>query len=204
MTEPVSIRTKNPGAMWPGAIATQFGSVSHENLKDGNQAAIFPTFEQGAAAQFALWAGSGYVGKTLAAAIKKWSGGNSSPEYAAFLKRHVPSLDMDTVITRSLLASDQGRAFMKAQAQWEAGKPYPMTDAQWQKAQALAFGMPKPLPPPPDIEPVHPAIKPAASAGGFFVALSAMVKTGAPFWACLSIAFIVAVAVYLIIHNRSK
>jgi hypothetical protein len=28
---------------------------------------------------------------------------------------------------------------MKAQAQWEAGKPYPMTDAEWRQAQAMVF-----------------------------------------------------------------
>jgi GH24 family phage-related lysozyme (muramidase) len=61
----------------------------------------------------------------------------------------------------------------------------------------------EPVPFPPK-QPLHPAAKPAASAGGFFIALAAMVKAGAPLWACLSVAFIVAVAVYLIIHNRSK
>ncbi len=66
------------------------------------------------------------------------------------------------------------------------------------------------MPAPSDVEPVppkpaiHPAAKTTAAAGGFFVGLAAATKVGAPLWACLSIAFIVAVAVYLVIHNRSK
>lgn len=158
MTVPVSIRCKNPGAMWPCALATQFGSTSREMLKDAqhNQAAIFPTFEQGGAAQFALWA-KNYTGKTLREAIEKWSGHNSSQEYAAQLAHHIPGLAMSTVISKGFLCSPHGLQFMKLQAQWEAGQPYPMTDAQWAKAQELAFGastdlskVPTPMPRPAD------------------------------------------------------
>lgn len=178
MPEVVSIRTKNPGAMWPNAIATQFGSSSHEDLKDGNKAAIFPTFEQGAAAQFALWA-KNYSGMTLQAAIYKWSGHNSSGAYADFLARHVPGLSMSTVITRSFLASQHGRSFMAAQAQWEAGKPYPMTDDQWAKGQELAFGVAKPAPLPPDVEPSKPAAPAKHVAAGAVVAAGTAVATQA-------------------------
>jgi hypothetical protein len=109
---------------------------------------------------------------TLQAAIYKWSGHNSSGAYADFLSRHVPGLSMSTVITRSFLASAQGRKFMAAQAQWEAGKPYPMTDDQWAKGQELAFGIAK-LPPPPDVEPIPlPRSKPSphVAAGALVVA----------------------------------
>ena len=73
MPEPVSIRTKNPGAMWPCEIATRFGSTTFEQLNDGqgNKAAIFPTFEQGGAAQFALWAKK-FTGLRLSQAIFMW------------------------------------------------------------------------------------------------------------------------------------
>lgn len=137
--EPVAIRTKNPGAMWPGPASKKFGSTSYINLKDGNKAAIFPTFEQGAAAQFYLWS-TRYSGMTLADAIKKWSGHNSSAAYAAFMKKRV-GVAVSDQITKEFLASEQGWKFMKAQAQWEAGKPYPMTDAQWKAGQAMAFGI---------------------------------------------------------------
>lgn len=174
MSIPVSIRTKNPGAMWPCAIATHFGSTQCEQLNDAqrNKAAIFPTFEQGGAAQFALWAKK-YSDMRLSAAIYMWSGHNSSPAYAAFLVTHVPGLSMNVVLTREFFTSELGRKFMAAQAQWEAGQPYPMTDAQWIKAQQLAFGTAKPvvpIPPPPDIPKPEPVPQPAPS-GGFFVSL---------------------------------
>jgi hypothetical protein len=203
MGDPVSIRTKNPGAMWPCAIATQFGSVSYENLTDGNKAAIFPTFEQGAAAQFALWA-KNYSGMTLQAAIYRWSGHNSSSEYATALARDVPGLSMSTTITRSFLAGPLGRQFMKAQAKWEAGRVYPMTDDQWSKAQELAFGAAK-VPPPPDIEPIPPKVKKNshATTGAAGAATGAALNIlGLPIWACVSIAFVVALIVYLILKNR--
>jgi hypothetical protein len=49
--------------MWPGARATRWGSTTYVTLKDGqgNKIAVFPTFVQGAAAQFDLWA-SNYTG----------------------------------------------------------------------------------------------------------------------------------------------
>lgn len=139
MPDPVSIRTKNPGAMWPGSVSRKFGSTEHEDLRDGNKAAIFPTFTQGAAAQFYLWAHS-YSGLTLQSAIYKWSGHNSSSAYADFLSKHIPGLSMGDVITNEFLAGPKGLAFMKAQSQWEAGRPYPMSDDQWARAQVLAFG----------------------------------------------------------------
>jgi hypothetical protein len=137
--EPASIRYKNPGAMWGGKHANTWGAVSDVVLKDGqaNHIAVFPDFVHGAAAQFALWKVS-YCNMSLAAAIRKWSGHNSSAAYMAFLGRHV-GITAQTWITPALLASPKGLALMQAQAQWEAGKPYPMTNAEWRQAQALVF-----------------------------------------------------------------
>ncbi|KQW22804.1 hypothetical protein ASC80_05545 [Afipia sp. Root123D2] len=111
--EPASIRYKNPGAQWPGVRVTKWGSTSFVTLNDGqgNKIAVFPTFVQGAAAQFDLWA-SNYTGITLKAAIDKWSGHNSPA----------------------------GWKLLKAQSRWEAGKPIPMSDAEWQLAQTKVFG----------------------------------------------------------------
>ena len=138
--EPASIRYKNPGAQWPGPVSKKFGSTKHVVLKDGqsNKIAVFDTFEQGAAAQFYLWA-TRYTGMTLEAAIKKWSGHNSSKSYADHMKKKV-GISMSDLMTKEYLAGPDGWKFMKAQAQWEAGKAYPMTDEQWQAGQALAFG----------------------------------------------------------------
>jgi hypothetical protein len=139
MAEPVSIRTNNPGAMWGGKRAERWGATDDLRLNDGqgNHIAVFPTRVQGAAAQFDLWK-SLYVDMTLAAAIRKWSGGNSSPAYAAFLEKHCGVKPQDEV-THELLAGPQGLALMKAQAQWEAGAPYPMSDAEWKTAQGMVF-----------------------------------------------------------------
>ena len=137
--EPASIRFRNPGAMWGGKRADKWGAVDDIVLKDGqaNHIAVFPTMVQGAAAQFDLWR-AGYAGLTLAAAVKKWSGGNSSAAYMKFLKEKT-GLGSYDAITVALLSGPKGLALMKAQAQWEAGKPYPMTDAQWAEAQRMVF-----------------------------------------------------------------
>jgi hypothetical protein len=55
-----------------------------------------------------------------------------------FLNQRTGIKSLDT-ITVELLAGPKGLALMKAQAQWEAGKPYPMTDAQWEEAQRMVF-----------------------------------------------------------------
>lgn len=141
---PASIRSNNPGAMWGkgNSIAEKWGATSTENLKDGlgqgNNIAHFPTMVQGAAAQFDLW-NQHYTKMTLKAAITKWSGGNWSQPYADFLTKHT-GLNMATVITSAVLASASGLKLMEYQARWEAGVPYPMTEAEWQSAQALVFG----------------------------------------------------------------
>lgn len=138
--EPASIRYKNPGAQWPGARATKWGSTSYVTLNDGqgNRIAVFPTFVQGAAAQFDLWA-SNYTGMTLKAAIDKWSGHNSPASYVAFLEKNT-GISINTKVTKALLASPAGWKLLKAQSRWEAGQPIPMTDAEWQLAQTKVFG----------------------------------------------------------------
>lgn len=158
MTDPASVRSNNPGAMWGkgNPIATKWGATSTENLNDGlgqgNNIAHFPTRVQGAAAQFDLWR-QHYTSMTLQAAIKKWSGGNWSQPYADFLTKRT-GLAMGTEVTPAILASTQGLQLMEAQAQWEAGVVYPMTDAEWKQAQAMVFaGAAGPAPAPTDPAP---------------------------------------------------
>lgn len=142
MTESASIRFNNPGAMWGGnKISKKWGETAHVVLADGlgqgNQIAFFPTPVAGACAQFDLWRSS-YCNMTLEAAIKKWSGGNSSIPYMLFLGKNTGLL-ATTMITPSLLSGPAGIALLKAQAQWEAGKPYPLGDSQWGEAQRKVF-----------------------------------------------------------------
>ena len=75
---PASIRTNNPGAMYPGPAATKFGSTRYEVLtsKDGtHQIAIFDSPVLGGAAMFFLLASKTYTGRTIEQAIAKWCGG---------------------------------------------------------------------------------------------------------------------------------
>lgn len=142
MTEPASIRYKNPGAMWGSARAVRWGAQKnpvtlHDGKGQGNNIAVFPDFVHGAAAQFDLWRAQ-YTNMTLLAAIKKWSGGNSSAMYMNFLESHA-GIDGGDVVTVDLLASPKGIALMKAQAHWEAGKEYPMSDEDWERAQEMVF-----------------------------------------------------------------
>lgn len=134
---PASVRNNNPGAQWPGSVASQFGATGSQNLADGNKIATFPTPVHGAAAQFALL-NKNYVGIPLSQAITKWSGGNSSPAYVASIAKDT-GLSPGTVITPDLLQGDKGVQLAKAMAKVETGRPYPMSDAQWKQGQSLAF-----------------------------------------------------------------
>lgn len=141
MAEKASIRFNNPGAMWDGKIATRWGSKHSVILADGqaNHIAIFDAPIQGACAQFDLWR-SNYTGMSLKDAVKKWSGGNSSATYLKFLKD--AGIPGNTMVTPAFLSSPAGLVLMKAQAQWEAGKVYPMSDSDWAKAQVMVFQHP--------------------------------------------------------------
>ena len=178
MTDPASIRYRNPGAMWGGPHARLWGAVNDIVLNDGqsNHIAVFPTFVKGGAAQFDLWR-KAYAGMTLPAAIKKWSGGNSNSAYASFLVKN-SGIGADEPITNAILSSSRGLELMKQQARWEAdktrlGESYPMTDFEWMQAQQLVFGPAKmsPPPPPPDIPMPQPKPQQPAPSGGFFSAI---------------------------------
>jgi hypothetical protein len=138
--------------MWGGsALAKKWGATSTVGLNDGlgqgNNIAVFPTMVMGAAAQIDLWHTSkNYHNKRLEDAIHTWSGGNYVSSYLAFLMKRVPGLTPDTIIDDDFLKSGQGLAMMKAQAWHEAGKQYPMTDAEWREAQALVFSGKTPPP----------------------------------------------------------
>jgi hypothetical protein len=136
---PASIRNKNPGAMYPGPSADKFGSTGHEVLRsaDGEHlCATFPTFEQGGAAMLDLLSRK-YVGMTLRAAITKWSGGIRSNAYIDAIEE-ATELTAGTPLSRATL-EEHGVALCQAMASWEAGRQYPMTDAQWAKARDMAF-----------------------------------------------------------------
>jgi hypothetical protein len=139
---PASIRFNNPGAMWGGnAISRKWGATEnvalHDGLHENNHIAYFPDTVHGAAAQFDLWKND-YCNRSLRAAIYRWSGRNSSQAYLRFLCSHT-GLKTSSTITHDVLSSPTGLKLMKAQAEWEAGRAYPMTDEQWAEAQKMVF-----------------------------------------------------------------
>lgn len=197
MREPASIRYNNPGAMWGGsALAKKWGAVQTVGLNDGlgqgNNIAVFPSMVKGAAAQIDLWHTSkNYHNKRLQDAIHTWSGGNYVSSYIAFLIKRVHGLTPDTIIDDDFLRSGTGLAMMKAQAWHEAGKPYPMTDAEWREAQALVFN--------PKSSAAKAAAKktlPPVAAGG--AAAGAAHQAGLPVGWIVAIGVAVAVAAFLI------
>jgi hypothetical protein len=136
---PASIRNNNPGAQYPGASSRKFGALKTNTIGGGHLIAQFPDKVSGAAALFDLLIRL-YVGLSLKDAITKWSGGNSAPEYIAAISK-ATGLKSTDKLSRAVLADQQKMiAFAKAMAKHEAGQEYPMTDAEWFEAYALATG----------------------------------------------------------------
>jgi hypothetical protein len=153
-----SIRYNNPGAMWPGPSSRKFGAVGAKGLNDGlgqgNKIAIFDDAIDGAAALFDLL-DRVYTGMTVQAAIAKWSGGNWVSSYLSVL-RDKGGIAPDEMITREKLRnSEWAIRFARAMAWHEAGKEYPLTDAEWNLAHQQAFSYAVALPiPKKDVETV--------------------------------------------------
>jgi len=196
MTEPASIRYKNPGAMWGGnAISKKWGETEHVTLNDGkgqgNQIAVFPTYVAGICAQIDLWRSARYHNKRFADAIAVWSGGNSVASYIKFVTDRVPGMTGDTIMSDALLNSPMGIAFLKAQAWHEAGKQYPAPDADWIEAQKRVFGAAvKP--------PAKPATKAAVVAVASAPAVVAAHQSGISLPVALMIGLGIAVVLFII------
>lgn len=140
---PASIRFNNPGAQYPGPVARALGSVGTEIIGGGHKIAVFASAIDGAAAHLTLLERS-YTDMTLEKAITRWSGGNSVGTYLAVVKRHT-GLERASWIPRGYFRDPAtGIPFAKAMAEHEAGRGYPLTDAQWTEAHRLAFGAQQP------------------------------------------------------------
>jgi len=128
--------------MYPGPSSKRFGSTSHEVLhsKDGeHKIATFPDNVSGAAALFDLLSSPAYTGRPISEAIKKWCGGFYVSTYIHVLEQN-GGITRDTILTRELL-SDAAVAIPigKAMALQEAGRDFPMSEAEWSEAHARAF-----------------------------------------------------------------
>lgn len=141
---PASIRNFNPGAQYPGKVSKKFGSTSHQVLKskDGtHKIATFPNHIQGAAAMFYLLASNAYADgkRTIRQAITKWCGGFYVTSYISVLESKA-GVSRDTILTRALVCNPEvAIPLAKAMAWQEAGQDYPLSDAEWAQAHALAL-----------------------------------------------------------------
>lgn len=149
---PASIRSKNPGAMWPGPISKKWGSTRFEALNDGtgqgNKIAYFDTYLQGICAQLDLWRSSAnYRNKRLYDALYVWSGKNNVQAYLNYVIQRIPQMTADTVMNDAFWASPLGVKFLKVQAGHEAGRTYPAPEADWAEAQRIVVSGKVPMTP---------------------------------------------------------
>lgn len=146
---PAAVQFKNPGAMWPGAIPTKWGSSKWQYLSDGtgqgggghgNKIAIFDNWVDGICAQLDLWRTSNnYKNKRFADAIAIWSGHNNVPSYITYCKARVPGLTEDTVMNDAFWSGPMAIPFLQAQSGHEAGRKIPAPAADWETAQKRAM-----------------------------------------------------------------
>lgn len=122
-------RNNNPGNIRNGSFAESHGAYAG---KSSSGFAVFPTYEQGAAAIVELLKTPTYSGKTIAKAISTYapSSDNNDPvAYAAHVER-ATGLQADTVM--NTLTDDQLAAVAKAIEKQEGsivGTTLPRTDA---------------------------------------------------------------------------
>lgn len=198
--EPAAIRHKNPGAMWPGKIATKWGSKRWVYLSDGtgqggggkgNKIATFDNWIDGICAQLDLWRTSkNYKNKTLAAALRIWSGGNHVEAYIRYVCARVPGMTRNTVMNDAFWRSKNGVWFLKVQAMHEAGKKMPVPDDLWFEAQKRVFAGKLPA--------AGPKTKATVAVGAGTGAVATAVETGFPIWAAVLIGVGIAIAVFVI------
>lgn len=141
---PASIRNKNPGAQYPGAVSKRFGSTTFETLKskDGvHKIATFPTDTQGAAAMFYLLASPSYADgkRTVREIVTKWCGGFYVSTYLSVLEKKA-GVTADTVLTRGMVCNpDIAIPLAQAMALQEAGQAYPLNVDGWRQAHTMAL-----------------------------------------------------------------
>lgn len=208
----VSIRTKNPGAMWGNALAKKWGStetiVLHDGLGQGNNIAVFPTYVQGICAQLDLWRTSPhYKNKRFEDAINVWDGHNNTPSYIAYVLARVPGMTRDTIMDDAFWRGPMAIAFLKAQAGHEAGTTYPAPDADWLEAQRRVFGGDNAgtmaAPTPKVVKPIHKKTAVVVASAGSAGAAAQAAGASHGVVAMVVIAVCAIAIIGFVIHNRA-
>lgn len=133
---PATVRYNNPLAMYPAKWQRHYNAVSNnDRIGGGHKIAGFPNSVLGAAAGLALLQrGKHYRNKTIQTAIATWSGGNYVNSYLKSLQKY----NVDISKNISQLSATEIIQLGKAMAHHETGKPYPLSDSDWQKAYNLS------------------------------------------------------------------
>ncbi len=165
MTEPVSIRFRNPGALnYAPWMQTFPGFDGHQLTTPGNSTARFKSHEAGVAAWWVLMrkyrdGGHNTVGKI----ITRYGG--TGQDYSAYLATVTARTGFKTNTVIDLDDDAQLITFARAMFRVEAGVESPLTDAQLRIGFALGRNGGKPLdgrPAEPQGEPKRPAPTPTA------------------------------------------
>lgn len=135
---PPTIRYNNPGAMYPGPSARRFGGKAVQVIGGGHLIAVFPDPVSGAAAMFDLLHRS-YTGMPLADAIEKWSGGNDVDTYVRRVVAMAKIKPREDLTKEMIETPEKAIPLARAMAKHEAGREYPMDDAEWAEAHARAL-----------------------------------------------------------------
>src|SRR5687768_794685 len=129
MTEPVSIRFNNPGAINAVPWVRQYpGYDSETETTTGNRTARMRTAEDGVALYWDLlyrYRGNGY--KTVSQIINKYGGGQNYSKYVDMVEKWTGfhrNKEIDIYDDEVLLP------FAKAMFRYEAGKQTPLSDAE--------------------------------------------------------------------------
>lgn len=128
-----TVRFNNPGGMYPASWQRRFGGTdTGERIGGGHRIAMFPDKVSGAAALFALLNGSLYRSKSVARALRTWTGNNNVSSYLDYMQGR--GIDTNEIVANFLANEDAAIALATAMARWETGHVYPMSEREWREA----------------------------------------------------------------------
>lgn len=126
--QPASFRYNNPGAQYPSTQAAKFGQIGYGVIGGGHKIARFTSPVNGAACNFELLRRV-YVGMTIGAAGKKWTGAHGFG---------IPGYNSDATLTAAMVDDPKTAIpLLKAIAHRESGKGNNLTEHQWLQAHKM-------------------------------------------------------------------